>query len=79
MTTNTTTTNKEVATKAKKVKIKIPLTRNDKEDYWVAVNGEKYLIKRGEYVEVPEYIAEAIQRSERMIAASMEYEAQARK
>ncbi len=74
-----TTINQEANTKVKKVKIKIPLTRNDKEDYWVAVNGEKYLIKRGEYVEVPDYIAEAIQRSDAMIAESMEYEEQARK
>lgn len=71
--------NQEANTKAKKVKIKIPLTRDNKEDYWVALNGEKYLIKRGEYVEVPDYIAEAIQRSDKMIAEAMAYEEQARR
>ena len=74
MTTTNTTTEK-----VKKVKIHIPLTRNDKEDYWVAVNGEKYLIKRGEYVEVPEYVADAVNRSEKMMAAAMNFEAQAQK
>ena len=74
MTTTNTTTEK-----AKKVRIKIPLTKTDKEDYWVAVNGEKYQIKRGEYVEVPVYIAEAIERSENMIAEAMHFEAQAQK
>lgn len=64
---------------AKKVTIVIPVSRHETEDYWVAVNGEKYLIKRGEPVEVPVYIAEAIQRSDKMIAEAMEYEAQARR
>lgn len=64
---------------AKKVTIVLPLTRHDSEDYWVAVNGEKYLIKRGEPVEVPDYIAAAIQDSDKMLAQAMAYEAQAQK
>lgn len=64
---------------AKKVTIVIPLTRHDSEDYWVAVNGEKYLIKRGEPVEVPDYIAAAIHDSDKMLAEAMAYEAQAQK
>ena len=64
---------------AKKVTIVLPLTRHDSEDYWVAVNGEKYLIKRGEPVEVPVYIAEAIRRSDKMIAEAMAYEELARR
>ena len=63
----------------KKVTIVIPLSRHETDDYWVAVNGEKYLIKRGEPVEVPVYIAEAIRRSDKMIAEAMAYEAQARR
>ena len=63
----------------KKVTIVIPLSRHETDDYWVAVNGEKYLIKRGEPVEVPVYIAEAIQRSDKMIAEAMAYEERARR
>lgn len=74
MTTTNTTTER-----VKKVKIKIPLTKTEKEDYWVSVNGEKYQIKRGEYVEVPEYIAAAVERSENMIAEAMHFEEQAQK
>lgn len=73
--TNTNTTTEKV----KKVKIKIPLTKTEKEDYWVSVNGEKYQIKRGEYVEVPEYIAAAVEHSEKMMAEAMHFEEQAQK
>lgn len=65
-----TTENQEV----KKVKIKLPLTRTEKNDVWVAVNGNKYLIKRGEEVEVPEFVAEVLQHKEEMLAIAMEYE-----
>ncbi|MBQ3080033.1 MAG: hypothetical protein IJC48_08570 [Clostridia bacterium] len=34
-------------------------------DMFVSVNGENYLIKRGVYVDVPEYIAEVIESSQR--------------
>ena len=68
----TTTTNKP-----KMVKIKLPLTRTEKDDVYVAVNGMSYLIKRGETVEVPDYVAEVLQHKEDMLADSMEYEAEA--
>lgn len=58
----------------KKVKIKLPLTRSEKEDVYVCVNGESYLIKRGETVEVPEYVKEVIEHREEMLAVAMEYE-----
>ena len=61
----------------KKVKIKLPLTRNEKDDVYVAVNGKPYQIKRGETVEVPEYVAEVLQHKEEMLAEAMEFEAQA--
>ena len=61
----------------KKVKIKLPLTRTEKDDVYVAVNGKSYLIKRGETVEVPDYVAEVLQHKEEMLAVAMEYEAQA--
>lgn len=72
---NTTT---EIKPKApKKVKIKLPLSRTEKEDVWVSVNGEKYLIKRGVEVEVPACVAEVLQHKEEMLEIAMEYEAQA--
>lgn len=61
----------------KKVKIKLPLTRTEKDDVYVCVNGESFLIKRGETVEVPDYVAEVLQHKEEMLAQAMEFEAQA--
>lgn len=58
----------------KKVKIKIPKTRDNSDDVYVAVNGRSFLIKRGEYVEVPEYVAEVLQHQEEMLAEAMAYE-----
>lgn len=60
------------------VRIKIPLSRGNNEDVWVAVNGRSYLIKRGVYVDVPAAVAEVLQHSEEMEAQAMEYEASAR-
>ena len=61
----------------KTVKIKLPLTRTEKDDVYVAVNGKSYLIKRGETVEVPACVAEVLQHKEEMLAQAMEFEAQA--
>ena len=58
----------------KMVKIKIPKTRDNSADVYVAVNGRSFLIKRGEYVEVPEYVAEVLQHQEEMISEAMAYE-----
>lgn len=63
----------------KKVKIKLPLTRGEKDDVYVAVNGKSYLIKRGEEVEVPESVVEVLKNSEEMLALAMEFEEQAKK
>lgn len=71
------TETKTVETKVKMVKIKLPLTRTEKEDVYVAVNGKSYQIKRGEEVEVPAYVAEVLQHKEEMLAVAMEFEAQA--
>lgn len=59
------------------VTIKIPLTRTEKDDVWVAVNGKSMQIKRGVEVEVPRCIAEVLQRKEEMLIKAMEYEAKA--
>ena len=61
----------------KKVKIQLPLTRTEKDDVYVCVNGESYQIKRGVPVEVPDYVAEVLQHKEEMLAQAMEFEAQA--
>jgi hypothetical protein len=68
----TTTDNKQ-----KMVKVKLPLTRTEKDDVYVAVNGKSYLIKRGETVEVPASVSEVLQHKEEMLAQAMEFEAQA--
>lgn len=65
------------ATKPKKVKIKLPLTRAEKEDVFVGLNGKTYLIKRGVEVEVPMGVAKILERKEKMLAIAMEFEAQA--
>ena len=59
----------------KKVTIKLPLTRTEKDDVYVAVNGHSYQIKRGVAMEVPASVAEVLQHSEEMLAESMAHEA----
>lgn len=54
------------------VTIKIPLTRTEKDDVWVAVNGKSMLIKRGIEVEVPRCIAKVLERREAMLIKAME-------
>lgn len=61
----------------KKVKIKLPISRNEKEDVYVGINGKTYLIKRGVEVEVPENVAKVLERKEKMLEIAMEYEASA--
>ena len=61
----------------KKVKIKLPLTREERDDVYVCLNGKSYLIKRGKEVEVPAGVAEILQHKEEMLEQSMEFEAQA--
>lgn len=63
----------------KTVKIRLPLTRTEKNDEYVAINGKSILIQRGKTVEVAENVAEVIRQSEEMLSASFEYEEQAKK
>ena len=62
---------------AKQIKIKLPLTRTEKEDVYVGLNGRSWLIRRGVEVAVPEGVARILQRRERMLCQAMEFEAQA--
>ena len=57
------------------VTIKLPITRNEKDDKWVAVNGKSMQIKRGVEVEVPLCIAKVLEHQEKMLIEAMEYEA----
>lgn len=59
------------------VKVKLPISRNEKEDVFVAVNGKTFQIKRGVEVEIPECVYEVLQHKEEMLIKAMEYEAQA--
>ena len=61
----------------KYVTIRLPLTREQREDVFVGINGKTYLIKRGEEVRVPENVAKVLARKEKCLAMAMEFEAQA--
>lgn len=63
-------------TKKDTVRIKIPLTKTERDDVYVALNGTTYLIKRGVEVEVPRGVAEILEHKEKMLATSMEFEAE---
>ena len=67
-----------MAVEQKMVTIRIGLTRTEKDDVFVAVNGKKYLIKRGVDVKVPEAVAKIIKRSEKSMATAMACEEKAR-
>lgn len=60
--------------KEKTVKIKIPLTRTDKDAVFVGVNGRTWLIKRGEEIEVPVCVAEVLRHKEEMLEQAMAFE-----
>lgn len=67
------------AVKEKMVTIRLPLTRTEKDDVPVGVNGRTWLIKRGVDVEVPECVAEVLRHKEEMLEQAMEFEAAASK
>lgn len=75
--TETTKTTQGAAKTPKKVKIKLPLTRTERDDVWVSLNGKSYLIKRGVEVEVPYGVAKILERKDKMLSVAMEFEAQA--
>ena len=56
------------------VTIKIPLTRTEKDDVYVALNGRASQIKRGVEVRVPRGVAEILQNSEQMLREAIEFE-----
>lgn len=64
----------EETAKEKMVKIKLPLTKSEKNDVAVAVNDRTWLIKRGCEVEVPECVAEVLQHQEEMLSQAMAFD-----
>ena len=63
----------ENAGEEKTVKIKIPITREEKDDVYVSVNDRTWLIQRGKEVEVPECVAEVLRHREEMLQYAFEF------
>lgn len=61
----------------KTVTIKLPLTRSEKEDVFVGINGRSWLLQRGIEVEVPWNVVKVLERQEKMLALALEFENQA--
>ena len=58
----------------KMVKIRIPKTKEEKEDVFVSVNFRTYQIQRGVEVEVPDFVAEVLQHKEEMLEEILLFE-----
>ena len=57
-----------------KVKVRIPREDRDQEDKVVWVNEQRYLIKRGVPVEVPESVALILEQEEKMLQYCYDFE-----
>ena len=64
---------KRLDNKVKKVRIKLPVERGRDTDVYVSVNDYSCVIKRGEKVEVPWFVAEALRDSEDAETKTYEY------
>ena len=60
--------------KKKTVTIRLPKTKELRDDVFVSVNQCSWLIRRGETVEVPACVAEVLQHSEDMAQEALAYE-----
>ena len=56
------------------VTIRLPVTRHEKDDEWVSVNGNPLQIKRGIDVQVPRCVALLLEEKERLLMRVMENE-----
>lgn len=65
--------------KEKMVKIRLPLTKTEKDDVFVRVNTRTWLIKRGEEVEIPECAAEVLQHAEEQMLEGLKYQEKVQK
>ncbi len=59
------------------VRIKLPLTKTEKDDVYVCLNGYPYLIQRGVEVEVPRGVAKILEQKERMLARAIKFDEEA--
>ena len=59
---------------AKMVTVKIPRTSPKQEDVFVSVNDYTCIVKRGEKVEVPDFVAEVLTHKEEMEETIMLFE-----
>jgi deoxycytidine triphosphate deaminase len=60
--------------KPKRVKVMLPIIDEHDMEQFVAVNGESYLIRRGEEVEVPAAVAEVLRLSEMQKREAFRYQ-----
>ena len=60
--------------KEKMVRIRIPITKEEKGDVFASVNERTWLIQRGVDVEVPECVVEVLRHKEDMQVYALEYE-----
>ena len=66
-------TKTENVAKEKTVKIRLPLTRDMKDDVFVSVNARTWQIQRGKEIEVPECVAEVLRNQEIQLEQAMMY------
>lgn len=59
--------------KQKMVYLTIPSSKYETEDYYLAINGKSYQIKRDVEVEVPDYVAEAVRRHQQCEIRSRQF------
>lgn len=57
-----------------RVTIRLPLSREERDDVYVGLNGKGYLIKRGVNVDVPAGVAEILRRREEMLETALAFE-----
>jgi hypothetical protein len=63
-----------MAEKQKMVKVKIPRVNKKQQPQFVSVNNYTCLIKPGEEVEVPDYVAEVLRHREEMLEEVARYD-----
>ena len=67
-----TPSNENISKKDRMIPIKIEKNKNERDDVFVSVNGKNFQIKRGEKVEVPEYVVEVLENMKRMDELAIE-------
>lgn len=73
----TNNTEKKIEATEEKVKIRLPITRTETDDVFVAVNGRTWLIKRGVEVEVPPCVVEVLRNQEEALRKAYDFQAAA--